>query len=373
MMMHSVQVIDTISIGGAEKLLVTFALQARRVGDRVTVIGLKENISSPFFQDLGSAGAEVISLPGNHLYSPGRFIRLVKYLKQHPCEVVHTHLTFANILGTLAAAAAGVPAVSTLHNETENPNHYHPLRSRLESFCLRYISRHCIAVGSIVAEKQQARFKGKPLIIVPNAVDPIPPLSPAERSKARIELTGRDDLPIVLAVGRLSNQKGYPDLIEAFRRVIASGVEARLVIVGGGGKEEEIKTQIHDCGLQQQVILTGRRADVPRLLAAGDIFASASHWEGLPVAVLEAMSAGLPVAATAVGELPRIIDESCGLLVPPHEPESLAAALLQLLTDQPRQAALGRAAAGLIEQKYKAEVWYERLQDVYRSAAGPAA
>jgi glycosyltransferase involved in cell wall biosynthesis len=136
--------------------------------------------------------------------------------------------------------------------------------------------------------------------------------------------------------------------------------------VGRGEQRNAIEAAIARLGLGDRVQLLGLRRDVPRLLAASDVFASAAAWEGMPVAVLEAMAAGLPIVATAVGDVPRVVDESCGTLVPPGRPDQLGAALDRVLADSGLRIRQGEAGRRRVARHFGAHAWSSRLIELYR-------
>jgi glycosyltransferase involved in cell wall biosynthesis len=144
-----------------------------------------------------------------------------------------------------------------------------------------------------------------------------------------------------------------------------------------GPLEGRLREEIEQRGLESRVALLGLRCDVPRLLAASDVYASSAAWEGLPVATLEAMAAGLPVVATAVGDDPRIIDAESGTLVAPGRPEELARALATVLSDPALRRAQGEAARCHVVLPPGARSWSRQLLSLYeevlgrRPAAGP--
>ncbi|MGH2524638.1 MAG: glycosyltransferase, partial [Anaerolineales bacterium] len=179
-----------------------------------------------------------------------------------------------------------------------------------------------------------------------------PSLAAAERAAIRAELAGDPARPLLVAVGRLSHQKGYGDLLTAFATLRQTHPHAALIIAGGGGRHAELSAQIASLHLDHHAWLLGARNDVPRLLAASDIFVSASHWEGLPVAVLEAMAAGLPIVATSVGDVPRVVSAEAGLIVPPHQPDLLAGALRTLLDNPVQRQRLGEAARAYVTRNH---------------------
>ena len=364
--MRVTHIIDLLRVGGAQKLLVTFAEIAQARDAQVSVVSLRHD-DAFIRSELEANGARVWEFPGHGLLDPLRLRRLLKFVhNQHP-DVIHTHLSYANIVGTLAGRLAGVPVVSSLHNVQDDPRHAHPIRQRLETWALRVGTRRVVAVGHVVAEANRARLRGKPIEVIPNAVSLPPALSTPERARVRAELVGDAQRPLLIAVGRLTPQKGYGDLLAAFAEVRREHPTASLVIVGSGTDAPQVSAQAADLGLDGAVVLLGRRNDVPRLLAASDLFVSASLWEGLPVALLEAMAAGLPVVATGVGEVPRVVVDGTGVVVPPGAPAQLAAAMRSLLDQPGHLLHVGAAARAHIACHYGSAVWVDRLLTLYES------
>jgi glycosyltransferase involved in cell wall biosynthesis len=370
--MHTVQIIDTLKIGGAQKLLITFAAKAQARQVHVTVISLSGDNEPQIVNELNNLGVRVYILPPlvKGILGLERSGQIAHILRRENCNLVHTHLTYANIVGTFAGRWAGMPTVASLHNVRVERSSGTPKHSRVKSWlevqALRHGASRVIAVGHLVAETYQGLFPNKAIEIVPNAVETILPLSVQERIRLRTELVGNPDRPLLIAVGRLTAQKAYADLLVAFNELRQSHPAAALIIVGGGTSRDEIETQITDLNLTGHAFLLGKRADVPRLLAASDIFINASHWEGLPVAVLEAMSAGLPVVGTAVGDVPKVVVKGTGLIVPPKEPQQLASAICSLL-DNPAQAQqLGNTARAYANHHFSASAWTNTLLHLYQ-------
>ncbi len=303
------------------------------------------------------------AFPGRKLVDPARFLRLARFLRRERFDVVHLHLTYATILGSLAAAIAGTPAVASIHNTRAGR------WGRLELFALRHRVPCAIAVGQQVADVYGPLLPGTPLKTIPNAVVPPTPRCPAERAAIRERLGMAEADVLALAVGRLVPQKGYPDLIAAMDLVRQKAPAVRLVIAGDGELRGALETQVAHLGLGRHVRLLGTRRDVAELMAAADVFVNSSHWEGLPVAILEAMAAGLPVVATAVGDAARMIDESTGIIVPAADPAGLAAALCRLAEDRDRRTDLGRHAREYVAAHHDPKAWVEQLRSVYRQVA----
>lgn len=368
MMLRTAQMVDNLHIGGAQKLLVTYVRAAQQRGIAVDVIGL-DRADTPLAAELRAAGARVVGFPSRTLLDPVRLARLVRHLRCTGAEVLQTHLTYANILGAVAGRLTGRPVVATLHSVSEEAHVYNPVRHALETWALRHAVRRVVAVGPTVAGVAQQRLEGRPIDVVPNAVVPPPALAVDERAALRRQLVGDATRPLLIAVGRVTGAKGYTDLIAAMAQLRPRRPPAALVIAGGGKTIDHLAAQIASLGLAEHVKLLGPREDVPRLLAAADLFVSSSHWEGLPLALLEAMMAGRAVVATAVGDVPTAVVAGTGVLVPPRQPEALAAALDALLDDPVRIEQVGQAAREHATRTYGVDAWMERLLALYAEAA----
>lgn len=368
MRMLVLHIIDSLKVGGAQQLELTLAQAARSSNElALSVISLRGDEDGPLARDLRALGVSVESEPAASPFHPAVVARLVQRVRaQHP-SVVHTHLTNANLAGVVAARLAGVPVVATLHNVRTRR------WQRLEALLLRTCASTAIAVGRSVADAYRPWLGRLPLEVLPNPVAKMEALAPAERAGLRRTLAGEADRPLLLAVGRLTPQKGYADLLTAMGHLRERYPNFRLAIAGQGELAVGLQARIDELGLGAQVQLLGVRSDVPRLLAASDVYVSASQWEGLPVALLEAMAAGLPCVATAVGEVPHLLTPASGVCVPVGAPAQMAAAVADLLDQPARRQALGRAAQDYVARHHNPEGWVERLRTIYaRVAAAPA-
>ncbi len=360
-------VINSLQTGGAQKLLTSFVAQAGSYGIEPAVINLREGAAPGIINAIKSAGVKVITVPSTSLFGLKRFRWLLKYFKESKTDIVHTHLLYANILGSTAARFAKIPVVCTLHSTQfqlgRRPRWVLPL---LEDFCLRYFADRILAVGQKVADAHRKHYPGRSVDVITNGIPKPRFPSAQERERLRHEITGDGSNPVVITVGRFIGAKGYEDMIEAFHLLRERAPDPKLMMVGSGPKVETIKNQIEDLNLKQSVILTGEREDVPQLLALSDVFASSSHREGLPLAVLEAMMAGLPVVATSVGDIPEVVTKETGVVVPPHHPELLADTLEDLLKNPQKRHAMGQAAYQRAMSEYSVDAWMKKLLALYR-------
>ena len=345
--------------------MVLFVSQAKVRNLDTTVVCLKAGKNTPLPEQLSSLGANVRTISSKKAFEIKRFKELLKFLREERFDIIQTHLSTANIVGTLAANFAGIPVINTLHSVKVDPDYYNPARYRLETWALRYAAQRVIAVGHVVAQAHVKRFPNRMIDIVPNAVEPLETIPFPERQLLRAHLLGDPSRPFFLSVGRLSPPKAFGDLISAFREVIRIQPSAVLAIAGDGGMREELQQQINAHRLQNSIFLLGLRNDVPKLLSAADFYVSSSRWEGLPLSVLEAMSSGLPVVATTVGEIPYVVTKEAGILVPPADPGQLAAALIQILQKTDVAKKMGAAARHQVISKYSPTKWMDRLLEIY--------
>jgi glycosyltransferase involved in cell wall biosynthesis len=365
-MMRVAVVIDSLKVGGAQKLISAYAAHAAAHDLLPVVITLRED-NAPFIVDsIHAAGIKLIHLPQASLFSLRRFQQLVKLLHDEQVELVQTHLTYANILGCLAAHSDGIPVIATLHSITVRTGWKARVLRVIENFLLRRYATRILAVGQMVADANRRSFGNRKLDVIPNGI-PRPQFpSRQEQERLRREITGEAAGSIVITVGRFTRAKGYEDMIEAFRLLQKMAAKPTLVMVGAGTTVDTIRDRIADLDLDQSIILTGEREDVPSLLALSDVYASSSHREGLPLAVLEAMMAGLPVVATSVGDIPAVVTKETGVVVPPHHPELLADALEDLLKHPQKREAMGQAAYRRAMTEYSVDAWMKKHMTLYR-------
>ena len=362
--MRIVQILDTLLIGGAQKMQVFLAQSFQPLGIELTVVNLSHYAEPSLVSQLEAAGVRIVDFPFPRLFSPISFFRLVKFLRQEKFDLVHAYLTYSNIIGSVAGRLSGIPVIASLRNAEFDQSRF-AFRTRIEGFALRNLAHRVLANGNAVGMVAHSRSGNTPVDIIVNAVDTIPMLLEDERNALRQELVGDVQRPLILSVGRLTEAKGFFDLLNAFKIIHLVHSSAALVIAGGGGLRDDLTRRMHELEIQNDVFLLGSRDDVHRLLAAADIYVNSSLWEGTPVSVLEAMSIGLPVVGTTVGEIPFLLDQDAGLLVPPNQPEKLAAAIISLLDSPEKRSELGQTARTRIKENYGRKAWSRSVLSLY--------
>jgi glycosyltransferase involved in cell wall biosynthesis/protein-tyrosine-phosphatase len=328
--------------------------------------------------ELRQLGVHVVIVDENRNSSLRILASLVRFLRDHDVDIVHTHRCKDTVLGTIAAKVAGVPHVArTVHGLRE------PLRTwqwakycayeALDKATLWFFADRIIAVSWRMAETlRRAGYKWSAITHIHNGLD-LRRVKPARsRHEVRSELGIDPDAVLIGTVGRLSPVKGHADLLRAARVILQKERAARFLIVGGGPLRDELVALADELGVKRECVFAGARADVYDLISAMDIFVLPSLDEGIPMALLEAMALGSPVVATRVGGVPEVIQHGeTGLLVAPRDEHALAEACLELAFAPDRAQTLGARAKRVVEEEFSHEKNGQALVDMYRYVMRP--
>jgi glycosyltransferase involved in cell wall biosynthesis len=209
--------------------------------------------------------------------------------------------------------------------------------------------------------------------LIPDGIPDAPPVRPESRAALRRELRVPAGSLCVGSVGRLDPVKDQATLLRALASLTASGLDAVGVLVGDGPERPALQRLAAELGLRDRLRFLGARRDVPRLLAAFDLFVQASLSEALPNALLEGLGAGLPVVATAVGGTLDVVRPEVGLLVPPADPGAMALAVLRLARDAGLRHRLGAAGRALVAHRYSLDAMLAAYADLYARLLPPPA
>lgn len=295
---------------------------------------------------------------------PGCLAEIVRVLRRRGVGLVHSHEFAMAVYGSVAARVLGIPHVVTMHGNEEMMN------ARRRRIALRLAFRWCRAVVG-VSDHTTSHMEGA-LRLRPGTITTIPngvPLSEGSREPVRREFHVGEGEALLLSVGSLIPRKAHDVLLRALTEVRRRepGLAWRLLIAGQGPQRETLERLAHEGEISDRVHLLGYRSDVPDLLAAADIFVMPSLWEGLPLAILEAMRSGTTVIATATSGIPEAIrDGREGLLLDPGDEEGLATALRGLIKDPSRRESLARAAKRRAEAEFSIERMMDRYEGLYR-------
>ena len=351
-------------VAGGQLVALRLARAARDRGDVVSFVAPREG---QFARAARAERFDVAFVDVGRTYRVGGALRLARLLRRERADILHTHaLAASNALSRLAGRAARVSIVSHLHIA----NHFRPATRVVLATLDNVTARWSAALIAVSEETRRAYVRqGYPdrIAVVHNGVD----VAAADANGVRAELGLDAAAPVVAEVGRLCEVKGQRELIEA----IAQVPDARLVLVGadlerGGGFRRALERRARELGVAERVVFTGHRDDAARLLAAADVVALPSWTEGLPLVVLEAMAQKRAVVATPVGGTPEVVEDGeTGLLVPPRDPDALAAALRRVLADEDLRRRLGEAGHQRVRERFSAEAAAARVLEIYDEVA----
>jgi glycosyltransferase involved in cell wall biosynthesis len=314
-------------------------------------------------EHLAEAGVRLLPLGRRRKSDVWVWARLERFLRRERVDVLHAHMFGSNVWGTLMGRMARVPVV--LAHEHTWSYEGQPLR--------RFLDRELVARGAdrLIAVSREdrrrmtevERIDPRHTLFIPNGVLPSRPPSGHD---VRAELGIEPDVPVIGAVGMMRPQKAYHVLVRAASQLAREWPGIQVLIVGDGLERPALERLAGAVGAQDTVRFLGQRTDVPDVLRALDVAVCCSDFEGSPLAVMEYMDAALPVVATRVGGVPDLIESGVhGLLVPPGDPDAIAAAIAELLRDPERRRSMGARGRERRRTEFDIDVLVRRLEDLY--------
>jgi glycosyltransferase involved in cell wall biosynthesis len=301
--------------------------------------------------------------------------RLYRTIASLRPQVVHAHGYKASLLAGLLRPFIGAAVLPTCHlrftGETSSLTTRLLMRAEVRYY--RWLP-YVVAVSSPIRDFILA--SGVPpqrVVVIPNGVELSDDgtFQAETRARVRADLDIASDTFVILNVARLTEQKAQRDILLACRRLLDAGHDCTALIVGEGELRSTLQESILAMGLGQRVRLLGFRSDIPALMAAADLFVLPSLDEGMPMSLLEAMAARLPIVATPVGAIPDVIEhQKDGLLVPVGHPDTLADAIDRCLTDVGLRKRLADAAHAKLVSHYSSRAMFRRYRELYRALAG---
>jgi glycosyltransferase involved in cell wall biosynthesis len=331
--------------GGAERLLVTTARRRDRALVAVRVLYLLPH-KGALVGELEAEGVPVACLGYAEAVNPRWLTALRRSLIEDPVDIVHAHNPVMAVGARIVARSLPRPlrprVVVTDHNVWHG---YMPVSRWADGLTSRLDAARLTVSEAVRASLPMPIQRRSQVVLQGIEVEQVR-AQRTERTAMRAELGIDPDALVVGTVANLRAQKAYPDLLVAALEVVERLPHVRFVAVGQGPLHAEVHALHARLGLGDRLLLLGHRPDAVRVMAACDVFVLASLYEGLGVAVMEALALGLPVVATAVGGVPEVVQHGReGLLVPPGRPHTLASALMSLLTDAERRRRMSEAAA----------------------------
>jgi glycosyltransferase involved in cell wall biosynthesis len=359
----------SMGLGGADQQLLSAAQVLRDRGHEIRIVSLTP--LGPMGLQARSLGLATDSLEMRRgVPDPRGLARLVRIVRAWKPDVVHSHMVHANLMARALRLLVPFPVlVSTIHNVYEGGS------LLMAGYRL---SNGLVDHMTIISQAAADRFVGERIVpgrlltVIANGVDMdrMRNLPPETRGALRRAIVVGDDEFVWLAVGRFEIAKDYPNLLRAFREVRAREPRARLVIVGQGSLQAEAEALTDELGLRDAVRFLGARDDVPAVMSAADGYVMSSAWEGMPMVLLEAAAAGLPIVATAVGGNGEVVREGeSGFLVPARDSATLGQGMLRLMAlPAERRRAMGERGREHVRANYGLHRVAERWERVYWDA-----
>lgn len=366
--MNIVHVVDNLDRGGAQTMLQSLVAGLCARGYEQHVICLNEKFSAQVVESIRQAGASVEIIGRPRMFATAGFWRIVRELRRRRPDLVHTEMPWGDLIGRAAARLAGIrPVVSTVTARyADKPR----LQLMFDRATAGWADRVVFQSAEIVAFSiEREGVRPDQVQCIPNGVEP----DDRDRSEAAGRLRrefGGGARTVIGMVARLHPQKAHADLLEAFARLAPAATGTRLWLIGDGPERGRLDALAQRRGLEEHVVFAGERADVRDWIAAMDLFVHPTHFEGLPLAVLEAMDAAKPVIATRVDGLEGLITPGVhGWLVPPGDVEALTGTIRRVM-DHPEEAArVAHTGQERVRSEFSAARAVQAYDALFRSLA----
>ena len=358
------QVLSSTHTGGAERVALSLVEQLVKRGHRLSLVSLEEPADGPLAPRFVEAGACVLRIPKDRGgFDRSLSARLLWRFVQERFDVVHTHNPIPLIYAAIPARLSGARVVHSKHGP--HPDAPHRLWLRRAGAAAAHV--FC-PVSEATADFARSihEVDGRKIRVVENGVDLERYRPDAERrGRTRAALGLGADAKVIGTVGRMESVKNQALLLRAAAPLLEDRV--RLVIVGGGSLAASTRALAEELGVSAYCVFTGERHDTAELYRAFDLFALSSDSEGLPLVLTEAMGAALPIVATSVGGVPKVVDAGeTGLLVPAGDEGALRSALGQVLGDDSLAARLGARGREAALERYAVGPMIDAFEAIYR-------
>ena len=369
-------VLTPITFGGAEKVSLNFLSNVDRKQIDLHLIALVRPWEKPplLLEEIDRLGIDYTTLPTRIRpgIDPLRVFRVIwaiyRIFRRQRFDLLHTHGYFADICALPIARLCRIPALSTCHGFTVIDRKLQ-LYLSIDLWALKLCSRVIAVSDDLRNELENQGINKETISVVTNAVS-VPPLVMQKDSKRLCFRQQKGISPeeiVFVYVGRLSEEKGLHYLLKAFAGLIRSDICARLVLIGDGPQLEMLEQRVAELGLVRHVSLTGFQEQISPWLAIADCFVLPSLTEGTPMALLEAMAAGVAIVATGVGGVPDVITNGVnGLLVPSANAEALQKGMSQIIAQPELREKYRREARKTVEVHYSIQPWCQKILQIYQ-------
>jgi glycosyltransferase involved in cell wall biosynthesis len=361
--------VPSLNYGGSETLLLTFLKYLDKTKFVPEVHSFYDN--GKLVSEFRENGITVFEWNAPRR-DPVTFLRMLRFMRRRKYDILHTHIF--DWQGRVIALFAGIPVIITTYHLVSDwdltGNFVRYLKVKLDSLTSR-LNDKIIVVGEDVKRSaiQKGKIPAEKIVTVQNGIDVNAFCDSSDGEGIRSEL-GLNDRRIIIAIGRLVEQKGHTWLIEAANILRKDYPDISVLIVGEGDLKDTLESQIRDNGLEGTVKLLGARRDIQKLLAISELYVMPSLFEGLPITLLEAMAAGKPIVATEVDGIRNVLRNGIeGLIIPPKESEGLAGAISDLLSDRHLAESLAQSSLKKVREDFNIQDHVKRIEEIYLEQA----
>ncbi len=345
-------------------------LDRNRYEPRVCVFRVRDG--NPIAAEIERLGVPVDLLPASGIRDFMNVVSLVRYLRRHGIDLVHTQLETVTVHGGIAAKIVGLPTVHTLHTFAyPEATSKEIRRSEVAWFALRNFHDKIIAVSAAVGDYAVAKGRVPPerISVLYNGIDTssFRRRNEADRAAVRKTFGIPADAALVVTVAVLRREKGIQFLIEAWPDILEAVPNAYYLIVGAGPFESQLKSLATTYNLTDRVLFAGARNDIPEILGGSDLFVLPTLDDVLPTVLAEAMASGLPIVASRVGGVPEMVEPGKnGLLVAPADQTQLAEACVRLLRTPDEALRLAQGGQDVAEARFNVRNQVRKLENIYQ-------
>lgn len=373
--MRILQVGTEFGVGGIARHVIDLTQWLREAGHTVSIAGSPDALLD------GTKDGQFLALPLARVSAKGGSLAarvagllrcaamLRRHLRRHPVDLIHCHESAPALVVRLASLGMGIPVAVTYHGSEPGRVRAFGRIGTLAADVVVTPSRRCAedlhAIGGVPRRK---------LRVVGLGVRPAPPADAAAVARVRAELLGEGGGLLVVVLARASHQKGLDILIDVVREVAAVRADVRFVVAGTGPLLDSLRGLSRERGVDHRLRFIGETREPYLYLRAADLFLLTSRWEALPISIVEAFRAGLPVVASDAGGVRELVDPEVGAVVPVGDVQACARALLRLCADDGLRASMAAAAAERSrEDRFSPEVVHRRFERLYAEMTAPPA
>jgi glycosyltransferase involved in cell wall biosynthesis len=369
MAMTALQLISSGGFYGAERVLVELAvyLRARGWSSHIGIFANRNETGRDVLEIAWEHGLPTVEFPSQRKFDLGTARRIRKYCQKHHIDIVHSHGYKPDMHLVLSRLTGITHKVATCHNWLS-----HTLKLRLYEWLDKKVLRsfdHVAAVSPQLLEKLvRSGVESTQISVIRNGIAALDSNGGLEvaAEQLRREFGLSVESRMIVFIGRLAPEKRLDLLLDALAVDCLKDIDFKLMLVGDGELRLPLELKARKLGIEDRVVFTGYRKDVPKLLKAADLFVLCSDDEGLPIVMLEAMSAKVPIISTAVGAIPEVIEDGVhGRLIPPNDAPALAIAIRDVFEDLDATGEMVNAAHRKFEDDHSQEAMGQQYLDLY--------